>query len=87
MTATSKTEIVRVERHERETNASLVRRFSKRVGQAKIVARARALRFRSRRPSEEAKKKNALRRIEKSKTRERLYKLGKVSKTPRFHKK
>lgn len=85
-TATS-TVIVQVERRERETTASLIRRFSKRAQQAKIVSRARALRSRSRRPSEETKKKSALRRIEKSKIRERLYKLGKVGKTAKTKRK
>lgn len=77
--ATAK-EIVHIERKDRESSGSLMRRFSRKVQQAGILSRARSLRFYARAPSEAQKKKNALQRIAKRKTRERLYKLGKVIK-------
>jgi len=75
----TRTSIIEVERRERETTGSLVRRFSKRSQQAKVVVRARGLRFYARKRSQEAKKKQALRRIARFRERERLRKLGKIN--------
>lgn len=74
-------EIIYIERKDRESGGSLMRRFSRRVQQAGILPRARSLRFFVRAPSEAQKKKSALHRIGKRKTMERLYKLGKITKT------
>ena len=76
--ATAK-EIVHIERKDRESSGSLMRRFSRKVQQAGILPRARSLRFHTRVPSEAQKKKSALQRIAKRKMRERLYKLGKIT--------
>lgn len=73
-------EIIHIERKDRESSGSLMRRFSRKVQQAGILSRARSLRFHTRAPSEEKKKKSALHRIAKRKTMERLYKLGKIMK-------
>ncbi len=68
-----------VKKQNRETSQSLVRRFSKRVQQSGLLLRARKIRFRERRKSEQMKKRAALRREELKKEYERLKKLGEIS--------
>jgi len=66
-------------KQERETSQSLVRRFQKRIQQSGLLLRARKIRFRQRRKSEQIKKRAALRREELKKEYEKLKKLGKIS--------
>jgi len=66
-------------KQERETSQSLVRRFQKRIQQSGLLLRARKIRFRQRRKSEQMKKRAALRREELKKEYEKLKKLGKIS--------
>lgn len=61
-----------------ESNASLLRRFSKRVQGAGIVKKVRNERFHLRPKSELKKKQDALKRLKKRAEYERLYKLGKI---------
>ena len=66
-------------KQERESSQSLVRRFQKRIQQSGLLLRARKIRFRQRRKSEQMKKRAALRREELKKEYEKLKKLGKIS--------
>jgi len=68
-----------VKKQERETSQNLIRRFSRRVQQSGLLLRARKIRFRERRKSEQMKKRAALRREELKKEYERLKKLGEIS--------
>ncbi|OHA08226.1 MAG: hypothetical protein A3B37_03265 [Candidatus Sungbacteria bacterium RIFCSPLOWO2_01_FULL_59_16] len=69
--------MVYVKRKDRETTASLLRRFSRRVQQSGLLLRARKSRFFISKPTKLARLEKALRRIERTKERERLVKLGK----------
>lgn len=66
-----------IQRKERETSQSLIRRFSRRIRQSGILLRARKIRFRQRPKSKQMKKRAALRREELKKEYEKLKKLGK----------
>ena len=68
-----------IKRHENETTASVLRRFTKKVQQAGVLKRVRRIRFRERKQSEFKVRKNALLRIARRKEVERLQKLGKIS--------
>lgn len=65
-----------VKKQNRETSQGLVRRFQKRIQQSGLLLRARKIRFRERKKSEQLKKRAALRREELRKEYERLKKLG-----------
>ncbi len=67
---------VEVKKNNNETNASIIRRFTKRVQESSILSSARAHRYSKRVPSEYTKKKNALKRITRHKEVSRLKKLG-----------
>jgi len=68
-----------IKRHDNETTASALRRFTKKVQQAGVLKRVKQIRFRERKQSEFKERKNALRRIARRKEVERLQKLGKIS--------
>ncbi len=67
-----------VKKQERETSQSLVRRFAKRVQQSGLLLRARRVRFKERKKSEQMKKRAALRREELKKEYERKQKMGEM---------
>lgn len=65
-------------RHENETTASVLRRFTKKVQQAGILSRAKKIRFRERGLSQFKKRKKALMRLKRKREIEKLQKLGKI---------
>ncbi len=67
-----------VTKQERETPQSLIRRFSRRVQQSGILFRARKIRFRQKKKSEQMEKRAALRREERKRGLEKLKKLGRA---------
>ena len=67
---------VKVAKKEKETVASLIRRFQKAVQKSGVLIRAREKMYRDRNLSEEKKKRKALRREELKKYYERLEKMG-----------
>lgn len=69
---------VEVKKTAGESNANLLRRFSKRVQSAGLVKKARGLRFASRIQSPLKKKLSALHRLGKRVEMERLKKIGKI---------
>jgi ribosomal protein S21 len=71
---------IKVTKKEKETVASLIRRFQKAVQKSGILIRARERMYRDRNLSEEKKKRRALRREELKKYYEKLDKLGLLEK-------
>ena len=61
-----------------ESNANLLRRFSKRIQGLSLVKKTRNNRFASRFKSDLKKKVDALKRIKRRATYERAWKLGKI---------
>ena len=70
--------MVEVKRKERESVGSLLRRFSKKVQQSKMLIQAREIRFRQPQKSRTERRKNALKRNEIRQEKEVLRKLGKL---------
>ncbi len=70
--------VAEVKRNGSESNANLIRRFSKRVQSSGALKKARSLRYAARTKSELKKKQEALKRITKRAATERLRKLGKI---------
>ncbi len=69
---------VEVEKTGSESNANVIRRFTKRVQGAGILPRVRGLRYAERKASRYVKKKRTLKAIRERATREELIKLGKM---------
>ena len=67
---------VEVKKNANETNASVIRRFTKRVQESSILSTARAHRYKERDPSVYTRKKKALKRISRFKDIQRKKKLG-----------
>ena len=63
-------------KQERETNQSLIRRFTKRLRESGILMGAKRAVFHRREKSKKVQRKATLRRLEKRKEYERLVKLG-----------
>ncbi|MCX6712618.1 MAG: hypothetical protein NTY66_00205 [Candidatus Vogelbacteria bacterium] len=69
---------IEVKRQSGESNANLLRRFTKRVQTSGNLRRARDLKFSKRNKSPLKHKQDALKRIAKRVTNNRLRKLGKI---------
>lgn len=69
---------IEVKKTGNETNASLVRRFSRRMQESRNLSKAKSIRYNKRAPSELTMKRSALKKIAKRKEIERLIKLGKI---------
>jgi len=69
---------VEVVKQGNENATGLIRRFTKRVQNSGVVKRARGLRYAEREQSKYVRRKQALKRIEKTKHIERLKKLGRM---------
>jgi hypothetical protein len=69
---------IRVSRKEQENTFSLIKRFSAKVNQYKILKEAKEKMFKEREKSRDRKKIEALRKLELKKQYEKLKKLGKI---------
>lgn len=69
---------IEVKRAGSESNANLLRRFTKRVQTSGNLRKARELQFSKRNKSELKSKQEALKRITRRATNDRLRKLGKI---------
>jgi len=67
-----------IKKHSKETNQSLLRRFTKAIQQSGILAQARKIQFKLRNKSKQMKKRSALRKNELKKKYEKLKKLGRI---------
>ena len=71
-------ETIEINKNNGESNASIIRRFTKRVQSSNIVRSARSRRYATRTKSELKKKQDALKRLTKRANYERMKKLGKL---------
>ena len=78
MASDSKKAVIEIIRGLNETNSSVLRRFSRRVGSSGILQLLKRRRFKERLKSENVRKKEALRRLERSALLKKLYKQGKI---------
>ncbi len=69
-----------VQKQNRESSQSLIRRFSQRLRKSGVLLEARKRRFKVGKKSQQLKKRSALRRQEKKKEYEKLKKLGRINK-------
>lgn len=74
---------VEVEKNGNESNANVIRRFTKRVQGSGIIRRMRDNRYRSREKSANVRRAARLKKLAKKNEYERLYKLGKIDNTRR----
>ena len=65
-----------INRQERETNQSLIRRFTKRLRDSGILVGVKRASFHTREKSKQVGRRTALRRLEKQKEYQRALKLG-----------
>lgn len=70
--------VIEIKKQEKETFASLLRRFSRKVKESGVLNKVRSLRFKTRPESQKTKKETALRKIARIKRMEYLKKLGKI---------
>lgn len=69
--------MITVEKKDRETSESLIRRFSRRVQQSGVLQKARKTRFRAEEKSKQKKREEALYKIRIRKEIDKMKKLGK----------
>ena len=67
-----------IRKNERETNQSLIRRFTKRLKESGILIGVKRSQFKKRQKSKQQVRKATLRRLEKKKELDKLKKLGKA---------
>jgi ribosomal protein S21 len=70
--------MVEVRKREKESTGSLMRRFTRKVQQSRVLIKARAQVYRTRPKSKTKKQRDALRRMAKQKEYDKLRKLGKI---------
>ncbi len=71
--------IIEVKKNPNENNASVLRRFSRRIQESSIIQKVKKNRYNERKESKLKIKKSALKRMAKRKVNEKLRKLGKIS--------
>jgi ribosomal protein S21 len=70
--------VIEVRKNPNENNASVLRRFSRRIQESNIIQKVKGNRYNERKESKLKIKKSALKRMGKRKEIEKLRKLGKV---------
>ncbi len=70
---------IQVDKNQGESNAALLRRFSKKVQETRLLKKIKADRYYSRKPSKLNTKISAVRKIGRRAEIERLKKLGKMA--------
>jgi ribosomal protein S21 len=70
--------VIEVKKNPNENNASILRRFSRRIQESNIIQKVKGNRYNERKESKLKVKKSALKRMGKRKEIEKLRKLGKV---------
>ncbi len=75
---------VEVKKKQGETTRSLLRRFTRRVQQSRILINARKGRFQEREKSRREKREEAIRRQKISKEKEKLRKMGLLEEEPKW---
>ena len=70
--------VIEVKKNPSENNASVLRRFSRKVQESNIIQKVKGSRYSERKDSKLKMKKSALKRMVKRKENEKLRKLGKI---------
>ncbi|MBU0999024.1 hypothetical protein KKG24_01810 [Patescibacteria group bacterium] len=70
--------VIEVRKNPNENNASVLRRFSRRIQESGIIRKVKSSRYNLRKESKLKTKKSALKKIERRKEIEKLKKLGKM---------
>jgi len=70
--------VIEVRKNPNENNASVLRRFSRKVQESNIIQKVKGSRYSERKESKLKMKKSALKRMVKRRANERLRKLGKI---------
>ncbi len=70
--------VIEVKKNPNENNASVLRRFSRRIQESNIIQKVKGNRYNERKESKLKVKKSALKRMGKRKEIEKLRKLGKI---------
>jgi len=70
--------VIEVKKNPNENNASVLRRFSRRIQESNIIQKVKGSRYNERKESKLKVKKSALKRLGKRKETEKLRKLGKI---------
>ncbi|MBI5139091.1 30S ribosomal protein S21 [Candidatus Nomurabacteria bacterium] len=70
--------VIEVKKNPNENNASVLRRFSRKIQESNIIQKVKGSRYNERKESKLKIKKSALKRMAKRKEIERLRKLGKI---------
>ena len=70
--------VLKINRKEKESSQSLVRRFSKRIRQSGILVQARRIRFRKKSKSKQMKKRSALRKEQMKKEYQKKKRMGEI---------
>ena len=70
--------IIEVRKNPNENNASVLRRFSRRIQESSIIQKVKSSRYNERKKSKLKVKKSALRRMVRRKEIEKFRKLGKI---------
>lgn len=70
--------VIEVNKNPNENNASILRRFSRKVQESNIIQKVKKNRYNERKESKIKVKKSALKRLTKRKEIEKLRKLGKI---------
>ena len=71
--------IIEVKKNPNENNASVLRRFSRKIQESNIIRKVKSSRYNERKESKLKIKKSALKRMVKRKENDKLRKLGKIS--------
>jgi len=70
--------VIEIKKNPNENNASVLRRFSRRIQESNIIQKVKSSRYNERKESKLKVKKSALRRIGRRQEIEKLRKLGKI---------
>jgi len=70
--------VIEVKKNPNENNASVLRRFSRKIQESNIIQKVKGHRYNERKESKLKVKKSALKRMGKRKENEKLRKLGKI---------
>ncbi len=70
--------VIEVNKNPNENNASILRRFSRKVSESNIIPKVKSKRFNERKESKVKAKKTTLKKIIRRKEVEKLRKLGKI---------
>jgi ribosomal protein S21 len=70
--------VIEINKNGNENNASVLRRFSRRIQESYIIQKVKSSRYNKRKESKLKVKKGTLKRLERRKEIEKLRKLGKI---------